>query len=296
MKIVYCLLIMFLSIGILLTCSPLSDEKYVEVIARDFKFELVDQIPSGWTTFRFNNNGHTEHFFLLSLLPDSIPYERYLEQVTKSFDIVLDSLNSGKSKEDALSLLLELIPGWYFTDVKLMGGTGIISMGKSIDITLNLPPGTYAMECYIKEQGVFHSSLGMIRSLIVTEEVSKTKPPLTNMEISLSNYKFETEGVLYKGKNTFAVHFIEHPEIGPGNDVHIIKLEENTNLDDVISWLDWMNVKGLQSPAPAKFYGGSQEMPTGMTSYFTAYLEPGEYAFIAESAGSKGMVKKFTVK
>ncbi len=281
---------------LLVSCSPSSDEKIVEVIAKDFKFEVVDSIQSGWTTFKFINTGHAEHFFLLNLLPDSISYETYHEQVSKPFEIVFDSLKAGKSKEEAIGLLIELIPGWYFTDVKQMGGTGIISMGKSTEVTLSLPAGTYAMECYIKEQGVFHTSLGMIRSLVVTEEVSATKPPLTNMEISLSNYKFETEGILYKGKNTFAVNFIEHPELGLGNDVHIVKLEENTNLDEVIYWLDWMNIKGLQSPAPVQFYGGMQEMPIGATSYFTVYLESGEYAWIAETTAAKGMVKKFTVE
>lgn len=289
--------ILALSIGIwFISCSPSQDQKVVEVVAKDFKFEVADTIPSGWSTFRFTNAGHTVHFFLLNLLPDSISYQAYLDEVTDPFQVVFDSIKAGKSKEEAVGMLIELIPSWYFTDVKQMGGSGILSEGKSIEVTVNLAPGTYAMECYIKEQGVFHTSLGMINPVVVSEEKSDTTPPLTNMKITLSNFKIETEGALQKGKNTFSVFFKEHPEIGLGNDVHIIRLDQDTDLEKIIAWLDWMNIEGLQSPAPVEFYGGIQEMPVGMTGYFTAYLEPGDYAWIAESSAAKGMVKRFTVE
>ncbi len=282
--------------SVIISCSSTKMDNVVEVVARDFNFVVADSIPSGWTTFRFNNTGHAEHFFLLNLLPDSISYDTYHKNVTKPFEMVFDSLKVGLSKEDAIGLLINSIPGWYFSDVKQMGGTGIVSMGISTDITLNLPAGTYAMECYIKEQGVFHTALGMICPIVVTEKDSETKPPLTNVKLTLSNYTIETEGSFNKGLNSVAVYFKEHPEIGLGNDVHIIKLTDQTDMDEVIDWLDWMNIKGLQSPAPVIFYGGSQEMPVGNTSYFTTTLEPGEYALIAESSASKGMVKRFTIK
>jgi hypothetical protein len=277
-------------------CSPSKKDEVVEVVAKDFMFDVTDNIPSGWTTFRFINSGHAEHFFLLNLLPDSIAYETYVQKVTQPFQVVFDSLKAGKTREEAVGMLLELIPPWYFTDVKQMGGSGIVSKGKSLDVTLNLTPGTYAMECYIKEKGVFHTTLGMISRVVVTDEISETAPPSANMDITLSNFKIETEGTLKRGKNTFAVHFKEHPEVGLGNDVHIIKLDENTNIDSVAYWLDWMNIEGLQSPAPVEFLGGIQEMPVGMTGYFTVDLEPGDYAWIAESSASKGMIKRFSVE
>lgn len=33
------------------------DKNVVEVTARDFTFEVADEILSGWTTFRFKNSG-----------------------------------------------------------------------------------------------------------------------------------------------------------------------------------------------------------------------------------------------
>lgn len=279
-----------------ISCSTTPEENVVEVTAKDFKFIVQDSIPSGWNTFRFNNTGHAVHFFLLDRLPDSIPFERFRDEVSKPFDVVFDSLKAGWSKEDALGMLLEEIPGWYFACVQQMGGSGIVSMGNSQDIALNLSPGTYVMECYIKEQGVFHTTLGMMRPIVVTKEASGNEPPLPNVQLTLTKAEYQVDGVFNKGINTVAVHFAEQPEFSPGNDVHIAKLTDETNLDSLIAWMDWMNIEGLQSPAPAEFFGGTQEMPTGNTSYFTTTLDSGQYVLIAESAGNNGLVQKFEIR
>lgn len=71
--------------------------------------------------------GHAEHFFLLDLLPDSISFDDYKTKVGRPFDMVFDSLKAGNSKADAINLLVQSVPSWYFTSVKQMGGTGIIS-------------------------------------------------------------------------------------------------------------------------------------------------------------------------
>ncbi len=296
MKLLNYFIFTFIAIVILNSCNTSTNDNVVKVIARDFNFEVVDEIQSGWTTFQFENRGQVEHFFLLNLLPDTISFETYHDEVTRPFEIVFDSLKAGKSKTDAIGMLIEMIPGWYFSSVKQMGGTGIVAAGKTTQVTLKLSPGTYAMECYIKYQGLFHTSLGMIRPIIVLEEASDLEPPKAGMDITLTNYKIETKGEIKPGVNTISVYFKEHPEFGLGNDVHLIRMGDKTDIDEVIFWLDWMNIKGLQSPAPVEFFGGTQEMPVGYTSYFTVDLEPGNYAWISESSAAKGMVKMFTVK
>lgn len=288
--------IVIMSVSILFSCNSSPDEKVVDVVAKDFSFQVVDEIPSGWANFKFKNEGHAEHFFLLNLLPDSIDFRTYHNQVTKPFDIVFDSIKAGMSKGDAIALLLKLIPPWYFTSVKQMGGAGIINPGMSEIITLNLKPGTYVMECYIKEKGVFHTALGMIRPIKVTDEKSKIGPPNSNLDITLTNSKIDTNGKISAGKNTIAVYFKEQPKVGLGNDVHIIKITDKTDMNKVIEWLDWMNIKGLESPAPVEFLGGCQEMPVGYTCYFQVDLEKGKYAFIAESGADRGLIKQFQIE
>ncbi len=284
------------SVLLLFPCTSKKTVDIVEVTAKDFQFEVRDEIPSGWTTFKFNNTGHAPHFFLLNKLPDSISFDAYHMEVTKPFENVFDSLKAGKSKEEAIGLLVSMIPSWYFTSVKQMGGTGIVDAGKVAQTTLKLEPGTYAMECYIKENGIFHTALGMIRPIKVTSDSSDQKPPDVDVDITLTNFKFESEGEIKRGLNTVAVHFKEQPEAGGANDIHLIKIEDSSDIAATIPWLNWMNIEGLQPPAPVEFLGGSQEMPVGYTSYFTVDLQQGNYAWIAESSADKGMVKTFAVE
>ena len=177
-----------------------------------------------------------------------------------------------------------------------MGGPGIVDAGMNAWVSMELEPGTYAMECYIKEDGVFHTTLGMIRPLTVTSDTTDMSEPEANYELELTNFEYAEQGSLKKGWNTVAVHYKEHPEIGLGNDVHLIEVADTTNMDEVIAWMNWMNIEGLESPAPAKFLGGAQEMAVGETAYFKVKLDTGNYAWLSESAAARGMVKKFTVE
>lgn len=293
----FCILSTFVIACLLfVSCKPKPSTNVIEVTARDFNFFTQDSIPSGWTTFQFKNEGHATHFFFLTQLPKGITFQRYHTEVLPPFVIAMDSLKAGESKADVGALLGRLLPKWY-ASAKVMGGAGLTAPGKTSQTTLKLEPGNYSMECYIKtEDGKFHSELGMIRPITVTQEHSGMKEPDdADVELTLSNFKIESKGELSSGKHTVAVHFKEHPKFGLGNDVHLVRLKDDTNMDEVINWLDWMNVGGLRTPAPAEFLGGTQEMPVGYTAYFTVDLEPGNYAWISESSASKGMVKRFSI-
>ena len=78
--------------------------------------------------------------------------------------------------------------------------------------------------------------------------------------------------------------------------MHLARLQDEVDLDEVTQWMDWMEIAGLQAPAPAEFLGGTQEMPIGHTAYFTVNLEPGRYAWITEASADKGMFNEFTVE
>jgi hypothetical protein len=124
----------------------------------------------------------------------------------------------------------------------------------------------------------------MLRALTVTEEVSSLAEPAADFAITLTNDGTTVEGVPAAGHRTIAVHFAEQAPGGLGNDVHLVRLDESTDFDTLVAWMDWTNLEGLRSPAPARFLGGAQDMPAGATAYFEADLEPGRYALVGESA------------
>lgn len=269
----------------------------VEVTAEDYAFRAPDEIPSGWTTLRFRNEGEETHFLFLTRLPDGRTFDDYVEDVGVPLNELWYAMRSGEiDKAEAGERLGRVLPEW-FGSARQMGGPGLVAPGGTAQTTLKLEPGSYVLECYMKTpEGEFHALDGMARPLTVTGEPSGASAPEADIRIMLSNDGIATEGELTPGRHTIAVHFAEHPEAGFGHDVHLVRLSDATDVDQVVPWMDWMNVDGLRNPAPFTFLGGTHEMPVGSTVYLSVDLEPGRYAWIAETTAAQGMVKEFTVR
>ncbi|NBC67045.1 MAG: hypothetical protein GVY07_15485 [Bacteroidetes bacterium] len=271
----------------------------VEVVSTGMNFNLPDEIKSGWVTFSYENKSKLTHFLVLEKMPqfkgDQKTVEDSKAEVVPAFQNIMDAILAGKEE-----LPVGGLPEWY-NEVKFVGGTGLIAPGKTAVTSLKLEPGTYVIECYVKSpDGVFHSSVGMIEGLKVTEESSKVTAPRPTVEMYLSS----KEGITFDkdirpGKHIIAVHFKDQKvqEHFLGFDVHLADIKEGTDIDELAAWMDWSKPGGLATPAPVEFLGGTQEMPGGNTAYFIVDLKPGKYAWIAEvpDPAKKGMLKTFTV-
>lgn len=278
------------------TAEPVAEPYVVDIVARDYAFVGPAEVASGWVTFRLINEGMEHHFMLLNRLPDDRTPDDYVAEVAAPFGTVWQQLLTGEiDRAEAGALLGELIPAWY-GEVKQMGGPGLVAPGGVARATSELEPGTYMIECYVKTaEGEFHAALGMARPLTVTDEPSGAAAPEATIDITLTNAGMQVEGTPTAGEQVVAVHFEEHPAAGLGNDVHVVRLDDGIGVEDVVPWMDWMNVDGLRAPSPAAFVGGTQEAPVGSTAFFTVTLEPGRYAWIAESAAAATLVEEFSV-
>lgn len=268
----------------------------VEVIARDYVFEAPPEIPSGWNAFQMRNQGAEPHFLLLSRLPAGTTFQQYGEEVGAAFDTVMRELNAGAvDRGGAGEMLGRLLPEW-FSSVEPRGGVGLVAPGRTGRTVVELEPGTYVMECYVKTpDGTFHSSLGMARPIVVTANSNGVSRPEADVEVRLGRDAIVGPAELSAGEHTVAVHYDAQPEAGLGNDVHLARLGE-AKVDEVAAWMDWMSVSGLRSPPPAEFLGGAQELPAGRTSYFVVDAPAGRYAWISEGPGKEGMVREVTVR
>lgn len=290
-----------LLMGLLAACQVQQESQsqppVVEITARDYSFAGVpDTLKSGWTTLKLINAGMEPHFILLDFPPDSIRVDDFVGEAGAAFDTVWARLRSGRiDRQQAGQQLVELLPEWYF-GTRQMGGTGMIGAGDTTQTTLKLQPGYYILECYVKDaEGRFHVSLGMVEDFVVTDDSTEAEPPRADMHITLTNSDITLEGTPASGRQTFAVHFEEHPEVGLGNDMHLARVSEEGNLDTLRTWMDWMNRNGLTPNPPADFLGGTQEMPVGNTAYFTVQLEPGSYVLLTETVESNVRTRRFTV-
>jgi hypothetical protein len=274
----------------------------MEVTAMGLEFQAPDQIPSGWVTFRLKNESEMTHFAVVERLPQGIGIAEQQTQVVPAFQKGMDRLNEGKAAE-AQEAFGEL-PEW-FSRVEFVGGPGLTAPGVTAQTTVYLEPGTYLLECYVKTVGTFHSynpdpsAYGMVHEFEV-KPASAAPEPGADVTVTLSGERgIEVEGTLEPGEHTVAVRFESQKahENFVGHDVHLARLEDGTDLEELATWMDWSHPDGLEDPAPVRFLGGCEEMPAGKTGYFTVTFEPGRYAWISEvpNPRGKGMLKVFTV-
>jgi hypothetical protein len=269
----------------------------LDVTTAGMDFDMPDEIPSGWTTVRYHNRSGVTHFFVIEKMPAGRTVEDSRRDVVPVFQAAWNLIEAG----DAAAGFAEFgnLPAW-FSEIVFTGGPGLIAPGGTAETTLYLEPGTYVVECYVKApDGTFHTTMGMLRGLVVTDEVSRGTEPRAAYDVRVSNSGVTLEGAPAPGLRTFAVHFDEQMvhEHFLGHDVHLVRLTDSTDLDELATWMDWSTVGALTTPAPAEFLGGTQEMPAGSTAYFTALLTPGRYALIAEVPDPKGknMLQTFSV-
>ena len=192
------------------------------------------------------------------------------------------------------------LPAWS-ADIVYRGGPGFLSGGNTIETTVFLPSGNYVMECYVKsDDGTYHYTDGMVKGLTVTEETSEAEEPTgADITMNLTGQGFGLQGEATPGQHTVAVSFDEAAPGLFGHDVHLARLDENTDIKAVAAWMDGLlpagQVSTLDSPAPAYFLGGAHDMPPGNTAYFTVNLEPGRYVWIMEQPANASVYEEFTV-
>ncbi len=280
--------------------EEMEKENVINVLTENMDFQMPDTIPSGWVTFRYKNASPQTHFLMIDDYPDGKTLDTIKAVVLPPFDAGMKLINEGKPDEGFAEF--GKLPAW-FPEVKFIGGTGLISPGHVAVTTMKLNPGYYIIECYVKmSNGVFHGSMGMTKEIIVSDTDSGNMPPKADIPVEISS----TEGIVFNdsisaGNHTFSVYFkdqIVHENF-VGHDVNLAKVGDNVNLDELGSWMDWSNPKGLIEPAPSgvTFLGGVNNMLAGDTGFFTANLDPGSYVLIAEvpNPASKNMLKTFTV-
>ncbi len=275
-------------------------EHVIEIITESMDFQMPDTISSGWNTFRYKNLSPQTHFFLVDKYPEGKTSEDAEKLVAPVFDSAMKLITEGKTEEGFAEFAN--LPEW-FGKVVFVGGSGLLSPNKIGETTLNLKPGKYIIECYVKmSNGMFHTSMGMTKDLVVSNTDSGYKAPISDIDISISS----TDGIVFNdsissGKHIFSVMYkdqIVHENF-VGHDINLVKLDKNANLEELERWMNWADPKGLIEPAPngVTFMGGVNDMPEGNMGYFSANLELGTYALIAEvpNASSKNMLKTFVV-
>ena len=284
--------------------EPAAQPNVVELKAVGMTFEGPTEIPSGWTTFRFINASNMIHFALIDVPPEGVTVERFSAEAAAPFQIAMDAMNAGD--EAAANAAFATFPEWI-GELGRNGGPGFLSPGHVAQSTVYLAPGYYVIECYVKSNGVFHTTppapgqLGMVLGLTVTDEAANAPEPEANVTLTVRNTGYEiTDGALRPGSNTIRVDFAEQQALPSfvSNDVHLMRVDDAESVAQASAWLDWRAPNGLEDPSPVTFLGGLNDLPAGTHGYFSVDLAPGDYAFIAEmpDPAAAGFVLPVTIE
>ena len=159
----------------------------VDVKAVGLTLEAEDEIPSGWTTFRFINDSDMIHLAFLYKLPSGkrIADHKDLAPIFQNF---MDQINGRPLSDPEAGME---IPEW-FGQVVTFGGPGLLSKNSTSETTVYMEPGIYLIECYVKTDGIFHSynssptEYGMVHEFTVTTENNGVDEPEPSINISVS--------------------------------------------------------------------------------------------------------------
>lgn len=257
----------------------------VTIVSRGMNFELPKQIKSGWQKITYENRSGDTHFFVLEKLPDGKHITDSEKEVVPVFVEAMNLINQGQTDQGFKKF--EELPEWFF-NMKFLGGVGLVSPGNTGQTTLDLAPGNYLVECYVKmPDGTFHSAMGMLEEIEVLPAKTSTKEPVAQNVINISI----TGGIVLEkdpetGYQSFKVNFLDQQAYGNfvGHDVNLVRYQSDKDLKALNDWMNWVGVNSFISPSPdnIEFLGGVQEMPEGSVAYFSADLIPGKYALVAE--------------
>lgn len=295
------LLFIIIALSSLQSCNNDSNKSNkIEIITNAMDFQMADEIPSGWNTFHYINQSSETHFFVIEKYPEGKTLKDGHEELIPAFQKGMDMLNANKPENAQAEF--GKIPEWAF-NIVYTGGSGMVSPGQSSDVTVKLDPGYYVLECYVKNKdGIFHSMMGMTKELTVTDKKSDNEELFADVSISISS----TDGIIIpdkikKGETIFEVNFKDQKayENFVGHDVNLVRLTNESDIEELENWMNWMDPKGLINPEPAgfTFLGGVNDMPAGSIGFFSADLTPGNYVLVSEvpDSSEKGLLKTFTV-
>lgn len=306
MKIIIFLSLLGLSLTVIAQENPVVElppkHNVLPITAYDYAFNAPMEARSGWARIELNNQRAEEiHEVTFVRLPDGISYQTYLDDFIAPWMEIWHGMKSGVVHDDNFQRIAsENLPSWT-NQLNYRHARSIVSPGKQAAAYAYLPEGTYAVECWLKTaDGHIHIAHGMIREMKVVSERSQLEPPKSGIPLHISQGQIDMPKTVTVGQHTFIASVDSNERGGPVHpDLHLIRLDEDTQIRQIVEWLDWYNLDGLTSPAPAIFLGGystyGSALIDGKIAFEITISAPGDYAWVIQSSADDPIWHSFSV-
>ena len=242
----------------------------IPIQATDYALTVPSQIPSGVTTFAFENKGSEPH------------YVRFVR------------LASGHTMDDFVAWQKSgaAIPDWLVST----GGIGTVAPGTSEEFTAALAEGSYAVICtYPSPDGTPHVAKGMYAPLRVGPDKNGDSVPTNeDLTVTMHDHGFQLTAPVPSGKPRWHVH-------NNGSEPHqalLVRLPDEGSEYQERQWFT-NGSRGSRRGVPA---GGIVELQPDADAWFSVELKPGRYLLICtvlEQEGRHfdlGMIYRFTIE
>ena len=261
---------------------------------------MINEINSGWTTFKYINKSNETHFFILEKLPDSVGIEKYQKEFLSPFKKAYDYFIKGGIETG--NKHFENLPPWS-DKMEICGGVALTSPKITSKTTLFLEPGIYIIECYVRmPNGLPHIFYGMLKEFTVSKQSNGNNEPIADEEISILIDKGITfTDILIEVNYTFSIDIKDQKNYEHllGHDINLVKIENEQQLKALNKWGNLTDYLKFRTPAPKglKFLGGLEDLFGDKKEYFNITLKKGHYVLISEipNAIERNMFKRFEV-
>lgn len=221
----------------------------LDITMNDYSFTADGEARPGPLTLNYSNEGSEIHHAILGKLDQG-----------KDLADVQAFLNKGFDGEP---------PAWFADDPIDME---LVSPGQTSGVVFDAQEGTYVLLCFMPTpEGEPHVGHGMVQTFEVSGS-GETTQPVADADISLSESAVESSE-LAAGPSVVDV---TNDGKAPAQ-FFVTAIEPGAELKDIDTWFE----KGQKGPAPAQFFGGTNEIQPGSTSTFVLSLEPGTYTAMA---------------
>ncbi|MEJ2484039.1 MAG: hypothetical protein P8049_13255 [Gemmatimonadota bacterium] len=249
------------------------DPPVVQIVSRDFEFDLPARVPAGAVTFELRNEGPEPHHAWLIRFDGGHDLDDYLAAVEG---------DRGKN------------PDWA---VDMGGPMVMMEPGAVSNATIDMIPGRYAFVCHVPSpDGISHLAKGMAKEFVVEESAAgPVEMPKADLTVDLVDYAFVFQSPLHPGKQN-VLFTNSSPQT---HEVVLWRLGEGAHVDDLIAW-----VFNMEGPPPGEVVGGVAGIAPGVENLVELDLPAGHYAatcFVPDAGDGAphtdhGMKVEFEVK
>jgi hypothetical protein len=219
----------------------------ITINAWDYFYEAPNPIPGGVVTFRLVNKGQDFHNVWIVKIDEGYAFSDFMR-----------SMGPGRT-----------VPGWLTG----LGGPESPEPGQESRLTVELPPGRYALACLLpaKEHGTTHIAKGMFLPLTVTKGGAR-RAPVGDIAVRITRDGFAVPASVTAGTHTLAVY----SESPTPRGFRLARMADGKSATDAAAWI----AAGQSGPAPFSLVGGTTPMAQGAAVWMPFNFSKGQYALL----------------